>query len=179
MSASESRYRTRTFESSDAATGFRCGKHSLDDFFKRHAAKNDALGVGRTFVLTRDLDRTDPPVVLGYYTLSMALVSSDDVTSQLGPGLPRYPLPVALIGRLAVDERARGKRLGEALLVDALARIVDASALVGCVGVVVDALDSDAAGFYAAYDFEPIHRGDDWPRRMFQSIATARVAFEG
>jgi hypothetical protein len=95
----------------------------MDDYFRRHAAANDVLGIGRAYVLRRAPDQ-DPslPVVLGYYTLSMALVASADIAESLERKLPKYPLPVALIGRLAVDERARDRRLGELLLIDALRR---------------------------------------------------------
>lgn len=175
MKSDDSAPRTRPFENADARSDFRCGKHSLDDYFHQHAANNNALGVGRTFVLTRDTGATDLPEVLGYFTLSMATVLANDVREQLPAKLPRYPLPVALIGRLAVDERARGRRLGEALLLDAMERIAEASTMLGCVGVIVDALDADAETFYAAYDFEPI--GDaGWPRRMFLAMASIREA---
>ena len=177
MSSDETSYRTRPFEANDSRSGFRCGKHSLDDYFRRHAERNESLGIGRTFVLAREAEETDLPAVLGYYTLSMALVRADEVEDHFAGKLPRYPLPVALIGRLAVDERARGRRLGEALLLDALARVVHASHLVGCVGVIVDALDGEAAAFYEAYDFEPT-AGDGWPRPMFLPLATIEEALD-
>ena len=116
-------YATSPIEPADASLGFRSGTHPMDDYFRRHAAANDVLGIGRAYVLRRAPDQ-DPslPVVLGYYTLSMALVASADIAESLERKLPKYPLPVALIGRLAVDERARDRRLGELLLIDALRR---------------------------------------------------------
>jgi predicted N-acetyltransferase YhbS len=87
-------------------------------------------------------------------------------------------MPVALIGRLAIHERAQGRRLGEKLLMDALRRVVDAANLLGCTGVIVDAKDEGAECFYLKYDFVTITE-DDWPRRMFLSIETARSAFDG
>jgi GNAT superfamily N-acetyltransferase len=117
----------------DTQSGFRSGIHTLDDYFARHALSNDRAGVGRCFVLRAG----DPglPVVAGFYTLSMAAVQADVVRPLLRQRLPRYPLPVALIGRLAVDERARGQRFGERLLVDALSRVIDVGESIGCVGV--------------------------------------------
>lgn len=85
-------------------------------------------------------------------------------------------MPVALIGRLAVDQRAQGRRLGETLLLDALHRVVDAARLLACLGIIVDAKDADAATFYSKYDFVALTE-DGWPRRMFLHIATARAAF--
>jgi predicted N-acetyltransferase YhbS len=85
---------------------------------------------------------------------------------------------VALIGRLAVDERAQGRRLGEVILLDALRRVLDAADVVGCVGAIVDAKDEGAERFYAKYDFETIS-AEKWPHRMFVPSATIRAAFAG
>lgn len=92
--------------------------------------------------------------------------ASDEPT--FSRSLPKYPMPVALIGRLAVHQRAHGRRFGEKLLIDALQRVVVAADIVGCVGVVVDAKDEGAEQFYAKYDLTTIH-AENWPRRMFLS----------
>lgn len=157
----------------DPGAGFRSGVHPLDDYFARHAMPNDRAGVSRCFVLRSDL--ADLPVVCGFYTLSMASVQADAIRAVLKGRLPRYPLPVALIGRLAVDERARGRGFGEDLLIDALARVVSAGGSVGCVGVIVDAKDEGAERFYAKYDFVTVE-AEAWPHRMFLPMATARAA---
>ena len=171
-------YATKPIEAADCASGFSSGKHALDDYFARHALANDRAGIGRAYVLRRrEHDAPELPDVLGFYTLSMASAESSQLARVLETRLPRYPLPVALIGRLAVDERARGRRLGETLLVDALRRVVDASAIVGCLGIIVDAKDDDAMRFYEKYDFASL-TDEGWPRRMFMSIDTARAAFE-
>lgn len=176
---SERSYRTRPIGPADPSSGFRSGTRPLDDYFQRHALPNDQGDVGRAYVLdasTEDI-AAGLPAVLGFYTLSMASVASQDVASVLAKRLPRYPMPVALIGRLAIDERARGRRLAETLLLDALARAVEASRLIACLGVIVDAKDAAAEGFYAKYDFATV---DDaaWPRRMFLPMHVARAAFE-
>jgi GNAT superfamily N-acetyltransferase len=121
-------YLTRRIGSADPASGFRCGKHALDDYLRRHALANDQKNIGRAYVVDASPDDVAAglPQVIGFYTLSMAAAVSADVASVIGEKLPRYPMPVALIGRLAVDDRARGRRLGEALLVDALQRVVAA-----------------------------------------------------
>src|SRR2546430_2336134 len=111
---------TRPIGPEDPACGFRCGKHALDDYFARHALTNDQVGIGRAYVLPASAEDVAQglPSVLGFHTLSMALVASGDVASAVRKSLPRYPMPVALIGRLAVDQRAHGRRLGEQLLID-------------------------------------------------------------
>lgn len=162
-------YITTAIEPADGVSDFSCGKHPLDDYFKRHALANHLAGISRAYVLRR------APRVLGFYTLSMALVESAQVAPVLATKLPKYPMPVALIGRLAVDSRERGQRLGEALLIDALRRIVDAASVVGCVGIIVDAKDEDAERFYAKYDFVTV-TDDRWPRRMFLALETAKTA---
>lgn len=172
-------YRTRPIGPAVPASGFRSGTRALDDYFHRYALSNDQADVGRAYVLeasTPDVEAGLPPV-LGFYTLSMASVASQDVASVLARRLPRYLTPAALIGRLAVDERARGRRLGETLLLDALARVVEASQLIACLGVFVDAKDLAAEGFYAKYDSVTV---DDaaWPRRMFLPMHVARAALE-
>jgi predicted GNAT family N-acyltransferase len=86
-------------------------------------------------------------------------------------------MPVALIGRLAVDARVQGRRFGEKLLLEALRRVVDGSASIGCTGIIVDAKDEDAERFYLKYDFVPV-ASDVWPHRMFLPLETARAAFE-
>ena len=168
---------TTRLEPADVETGFRCGKHPLDDFFARHALVNDRTGICRVYVLRRRED--DPatfPVILGFYTLSMASVSADSISQVIRKKMPRYPLPVALLGRLAVDDRAQGRRLGEVILLDALRRVLDAADVVGCLGVIVDAKDAHAERFYAKYDFETIS-AETWPHRMFITSATIRAAF--
>lgn len=169
-------YATARMEPDDAKSGFRSGKHPLDDYFARHALKNDRDGVGRAYVLRRsELDAPSLPLVLGFYTLSMALVESEQAAKAIEKKLPRYPMPVALIGRLAVDERARGRRLGETLLLDAPRRVVDAADILGCIGVIVDAKDEDAERFYAKYDFVTVHDAL-WPRRNFLPLSVANAA---
>lgn len=170
-------YATTPVDPDDARSGFLSGVRVLDDYFARHAIGNEASGIGRTYVLRRATDDApDLPRVLGFYTLSMALIESTQAAAVLPMKLPRYPLPVALVGRLAVDERARGRHLGERLLLDALRRILDVADHIGCVGVVVDAKDERAHAFYERYDFSTV-QDYDWPRRMFMPLATARAAF--
>jgi GNAT superfamily N-acetyltransferase len=170
---------TRPIRPDDPASGFRSGVRPLDDYFRRHALVNDQGDVGRTYVLdaSEQAIQAGLPTILGFYTLSMASVAPQDAAAVLSRRLPRYPMPVALIGRLAVDERVRGQRLGEALLLDALARVVEASKLVACLGVIVDAKDPGAEVFYERYDFVLVD-GASWPHRMFLPIQIARAVFE-
>lgn len=82
--------------------------------------------------------------MLGYYTISASALAFDAVPENL----PRHPIPVALIGRLAVDNVARGHRLGETLLIHALGSAQRVAEIAGVYAVVVDALDKQAKSFY-------------------------------
>ena len=158
----------------DVASGFHCGVHPLDDYFARHALPNDRAGVNRCFVLRGGAGEAR---VLGFYTLSMAAVQADAVRSVVRARLPRYPLPVALIGRLAVHEEARRRGHGEVLLVDALRRVLAAAQNVGCMGVIVDSKDEAAERFYGKYGFGTLEE-DGWPKRMFVTMATIQASAE-
>jgi len=176
---SQRSYRSRRIGPADLASGFRGAPRPPHGCFHRHALTNDQGDVGRAYVIDASPDDVAAglPSVLGFFTLGMATVASQDVASILSRRLPRYPMPVALIGRLAVDERARGRGLGEALLLEALGRVVEASRLVACLGVVVDAKDATAEDFYARYDFVTVDEAS-WPRRMFLPIQVARAALD-
>jgi hypothetical protein len=120
------------------------------------------------------------PPVLGYYTLSMSSLSSSSLSSVIKEKLPRYPMPAALIARLAADERTRGSglRVGETLLMDALARIAAVADVLGCIGVITDAKNERAESFYSKYDFTTVE-DQHWPRRMFLPMSTVRALFGG
>jgi hypothetical protein len=165
-------------EPEDVTIGFRCGKQTLDDYFARHAVTNTARGVGITYVLRRYDDAPGVPPILGYYTISMAVIESALASKVMATKLPKYPLPAGLIGKLASDERTRGRgmRVGETLLLDAIVRILSAADLIGCVGIVLDALDESAEAFYQKYGFITVV-DTTWPRRMFLHTVTARALF--
>jgi len=150
-------------------SAFSCGHESLDDFLKRFAGQNQKTGVGKTYVATRPGD----PAVCGYYAISAGAVRFKDVPEDLRTRLPRYPVPVAHLGRLAVDSGAQGRRLGETLLMDALARIVIAADSIGIHAVEVVAIDDDARRFYLKYGFTELL---DDPHHLYVSIKTLRKA---
>ena len=173
--------RTARVTADDVKSDFRCGEAALDLFFARYACANDDRGIGRTYVLKRPASAPAAvPRILGYYTLSMTAISAAFVAVATLEKLPKYPLPAALIGRLAADERTRGSglRVGETLLFDAFVRVLAAAENVGCFGVVVDAKNASAEAFYRQYDFTTV---DDsrWPRKMFIALGTVHRMFSG
>lgn len=127
---------------------FDCGVEELNSFLRRYSGQHERKGIGRTYVAVRD----DDARVLGYYTISSSAVAFDIVPENL----PHHPVPVALVGRLAVDISARRQRLGETLLVHSLRSAQRAARIVGIYAVVVDALDQSARSFYLKYGFQEL-----------------------
>jgi GNAT superfamily N-acetyltransferase len=127
---------------------FSCGKASLDRFLREQADQERRRGVSQTYVLARGSQ------ILGYYSLAATAIDLSLVPPEIGRKLPRYPvLPAILLARLAVDASCAGQGRGERLLIDALRVSLETSNRVGAAFVVVDALDSNAAGFYAHMGF--------------------------
>lgn len=127
---------------------FDCGEPSLNDFLRRFARQNSEKGLGRTYVAVS----SGSTEIKGYYTISNGAVRFENVPEKL----PRYPIPVAHLGRLAVAINARGNRLGEYLLLDALTRIAALEKQIGIYAVEVFALTEQAKQFYLKYGFKPL-----------------------
>lgn len=127
---------------------FSCGVSPLDEYFKRFAKGNHTKNIGKSFAL---IDENN--LVIGYYTTSMASIDFKSLPIDVSNKLPKYPVPVARIARLAVDIKKQRCGWGEFLLVDALIRIREASTLVAAYGVIVDAKDEKAKSFYLRFGF--------------------------
>jgi ribosomal protein S18 acetylase RimI-like enzyme len=137
------------------AEDFRCGVESLDAWLRKHALQSHRSGGSRVFVTTE----TDPDVA-GYYALAAGAVMSRDSPARLARGLAsNQPVPVVLLGRLAVDVRHQGRHLGRSLLLDAITRVLQAGELIGIRALLVHAVDERARGWYGQFGFErsPTH----------------------
>lgn len=147
-------------------TPFHCGTDALDRYLKQQARQEADRCVVAPFVAAVSPEAR----VLGYYTLSASVLSLADLPDKLARQLPRYPqLPVTLLGRLAVDQSAKGQGLGEHLLLDALSRSLTHAGQIAAMAVVVDAKDEDAARFYRHYGFLPLQ---PQPSRLFVPMTT-------
>ncbi|NJA06954.1 GNAT family N-acetyltransferase [Methylococcaceae bacterium WWC4] len=129
---------------------FDCGEASLNSYLQRYARQNVKHRINKVFVAT---DINSPQTILGYYTLSAGSVRADDLPPEHNRRLPNYPVPVALLGRLAVDKNHQGQRLGMILLADAVQRVEQASTVMAVYAIVVDALNPSAADFYKQFGF--------------------------
>lgn len=130
---------------------FDCGVSELNEYLKKYAKQNDNKGISKTWVAISSM--TNNGDVLGYYSLSMAELKQDFLPENYRKKLPRYPLPMIKIGKLAVDLSMQGKRLGETLLIDALSRGIRLAEDIGVYGFVVDAINKKAKSFYLNYGF--------------------------
>ena len=164
-------YRVAALGKGHDRSSFACGSEPLDRYLQQQARQDADKRVAAPFVLL------EPPAstVLGYYTLSASVINADALPADLANKLPRYPqLPVALLGRLAIDQRQKGNGLGEFLLMDALHRSLQAAAEIAAMAVIVDAKDAAAAAFYRHFGFIPLQRQ---PARLFLQMKNVAGLF--
>jgi GNAT superfamily N-acetyltransferase len=129
-------------------TSFDCGNDLLNNFIQKLASQYSRKNLGRTYVATMQ----DKQVV-GYYTISTSRVDFENVPEELARHYPGIPIPVVLLGRLAVDKRFQRQGVGKLLLVRALRQAAELSEAVGIAAVEVHAVDNEARHFYLKYGF--------------------------
>ena len=127
---------------------FECGEYTLDNWLKRRAMSNQVNGASRTFVVVDKGHR-----VFGYYAMAAGAVSHQLATSSIRRNMPD-PVPVMVLGRLAVDLRAQGIKLGAAMLQDAVNRSIVVSQNTGVRALLVHAINDRAKQFYEHYGFQ-------------------------
>jgi GNAT superfamily N-acetyltransferase len=126
---------------------FDSGVASLDDWLRRRAMQNQLSGASRTFVAC------DEARVAGYYALAASAIAPGAATGRFRRNMPD-PVPVAVLGRLAIDKRDQGQGLGRAMFRDAALRVVAAADSIGIRGMLVHAISEDAKAFYVAIGLE-------------------------
>ena len=146
---------------------FSSGSEPLDRYLRELATQDVKRRVSNCFVALDDAD-----VIAGYYTFAATSLPLTELSAEEAKRLPRYTLmPAGLIGRLAVDERFQGQRLGGALVLDAAARAARADSAI--FALVVDAKDDAAITFYEHLQFR---RFTSRPATLFLPVATALQA---
>ena len=125
---------------------FTCGIPVLDEWLRRRALKNEVSGASRTFVICQDRQ------VVGYYTLATGSVEHRDAPGKIRRNMPN-PIPVMVLGRLAVDQEQQHAGLGRGLLKDAVLRTLTVSQHAGVKALLVHALSEDAKRFYTRSGF--------------------------
>lgn len=155
-------YRIETLGQHDR-TGFSCGVGPLDRYFREQVTQDVRRRVTACYVAVE----IGTGAVAGYYTLAAAGIPLGEMPESLTKRLPRYPsVPVARLGRLAVDQAHRGLQLGAALLWDAASRAARSD--VAVFALVVDAKDDQAEAFYRHHGFAAF---GSLPRQLILSLA--------
>ena len=168
----------RLLEQADDRKAFRSGDPDLDSFFQKYAWQNQFRHhIGNTYVAV------ERQRVLGFMTVSVSSMEFERVPADLKRKLPRYPIPILRVARLAVSEDAQGQGIGKHLMRAAFAMAIELRAKLGCAGVVVDA-KRDAESFYSGFGFESLEivegklEEKPIPRPMFLPIREVESAIK-
>ncbi|MFW6076134.1 MAG: GNAT family N-acetyltransferase [Hyphomicrobiales bacterium] len=128
-------------------SAFESGSPVLDDWLRRRALRNQERGGARTYVVCTGKR------VVGYYALAAGAIAQAEATSRARRNMPD-PVPVMVLGRLAIDAGFQGRGLGRALLRDAILRTMQAADIVGIRAILVHAISEDAKRFYERCGFQ-------------------------
>ena len=151
--------------------GFDCGEPDLNVYLERQAWQDMRRGVARVFIACS----ASSPRVMGYYSLSAASFSRQDLPADEARRLPYYPVPAALLGRLAMDKSCQGRGLGKFLLFDAFYRVLQASEVLAVYALIVDTKNDRVRTFYEHYGFL---RFPETPSRLFIPLETLQRGVE-
>lgn len=132
-----------------AVDGFDCGSEPLNRFLVRHALQSQQGDGAQTYLAL------DGAKVLGFYSLVVGEVAYEGAAERLTKGMPRHPVPVMVLARLAIASSSQGRGLGQGLLKDAMLRTLQAAEIAGIRAMIVHAKDDAARRFYERFDFIP------------------------
>lgn len=135
-------------DSSHVLEPFDCGKPVLNEWLIRHARQAQSSGSARTFVVL------DEQRLVGYFSLTVGQVDVLTAPERVSRGMGRYPIPVAILARMAVSQTDQGRGIGVGMLREAIARTLTVSDQVGVRALLTHPLDDDAAQFYRRFGFE-------------------------
>lgn len=130
------------------STGFACGEPELDVWLQNKALKNETQGASRTYVVCP----FESARVVAFYTLSTGAVRREDAPGGIRRNMPE-PIPVIVLGRLAVDQTRHGQGIGRGLLRDAILRTLQAAEIAGIRALLVHAISDHAREFYEQSGF--------------------------
>ncbi len=148
---------------------FRSGVPNLDAWLQGKARLNEAKGGARTYVAC------DGRRVAGFYSLAASAVERQRVSSRVGRNMPQ-PVPVILLGQLAVDRDYQGRGLGSDLLIDAAKRALVAADVIGARAIIVQALDERAKSFYERFGVRQF--SDREPLMLVLRVSALRVLLQ-
>lgn len=145
---------------------FFSGASALDDWLKRHALKNEVSGASRTYVVCVGQK------IIGYYSLAAGSILQSEAPGHIRRNMPD-PIPVILLGRLAVEQSWQGKGIAKGLLRDAVLRTISVADITGIRGILVHAISEDAKHFYKSCGFQesPVN-----PMTLMATIKNTKLA---
>lgn len=146
---------------------FTCGQPGLDRFLIRHALQAQQMNSSQTYVGVSDA------TVVGYFTIVAGEVRHADAPERVVKGMPRHPIPLLVLARLAVHSQWQGRGIGAGLLLDALGRVLQVADIVGVRAICAHAKDDSAATFYNHFGFVPSATDS---RHLFMLIKDIRAA---
>jgi GNAT superfamily N-acetyltransferase len=150
-----------------AVEHFTCGQPELDRFLIRHALQAQQANSSQTYV------GLSAQEIVGFYTIVAGEVAHSDAPERVVKGMPRHPIPLLVLARLAVHTNWQRRRIGSGLLLDALGRTLQVADVVGVRALAVHAKDDQAISFYRYFGFTP-SRTD--PRHLFMIIKDILLA---
>lgn len=137
---------------------FDCGEAELNLFLQTQAAKHMSIGISRTMVLAESSTQIhEKQAICAFYTIAPATIHRQNMPPKLSKKLPHYPIPVFLIGQLAVAIRHKGQGLGKITLLHALKYLWQVTSYLPAYAVIVDCLNEQAKGFYLQYGFQELY----------------------
>lgn len=140
--------RPESFGASHHLDLFDCGKPALNEWLVRHARQAQGSGSAKTFVITDDTQQ-----VIGYFSLTVGQIDTLDAPERIRKGMGQYPIPVAILARLAVSKDHQGRGIGIGLLQDAIRRSLLIAEQAGIRAMLTPPIDDDAARFYKRFGF--------------------------
>lgn len=162
--------RIEKLQRTHAVEQFTCGQPELDRFLVRHALQAQLSNSSQTYVGLSDA------AVVGFYTIVASEVQHADAPERVAKGMPRHPIPLLVLARLAVHSDWQRRGLGAGLLLDALGRTLQVADMVGVRALAVHAKDDGAASFYRHFGFMPSSTD---PRHLFMLIKDIRAMSGG
>jgi GNAT superfamily N-acetyltransferase len=161
--------RIEKLDRTHAVEPFTCGQPELDRFLVRHALSAQQSNSSQTYVALTGQE------IVGFYTIVAGEVHHANAPERVVKGMPRHPIPLLVLARLAVHTSAQGRGIGAGLLLDALGRTLQVADVVGIRALAVHAKDDQAAAFYRHFGFAPSPTD---PRHLFMIIKDIRLAAE-
>jgi GNAT superfamily N-acetyltransferase len=150
-----------------AVENFTCGQPELDRFLIRHALQAQQANSSQTYVAISGKE------VVGFYTIVAGEVQHTEAPDRVVKGMPRHPIPLLVLARLAVHTKAQGRGIGAGLLLNALGRTLQVAEIIGVRALAVHAKDDQAVAFYRHFGFTASATD---ARHLFMLIKDIRLA---